>query len=302
MDSTQKKRFESLYEQHLNALTRLGKSKKTIELYARPVRRISAFFDTCPDALTADDLKTFFTALVKSHSWSTVKTDRNGLQFFYKHVLGRQWQWVEIVKPPVVKRLPDILTSQELSRMINGAREARYQTYILTTYSMGLRLGEALNLRIGDIDAQRKQVHIRDGKGHKDRYVHLPPTTLRVLRHYWAMHRNPAFLFPQGKTPEIRFRATRPMDRGGLQKAFQVIAKDCGIHKSVSIHTLRHCYGTHLMEQGVNLRAIQKQMGHECPKTTAIYTQLTQSVQNNTEPLIDQLVDRLSFTLINEEG
>ncbi len=302
MNDTQKKRFESLYAQHLNALARLGKSKKTIELYSRAVRRIAEFFDTCPDQLTADDLKTFFTALIKSHSWSTVKTDRNGLQFFYKHVLKRQWQWLDIVKPPVARRLPDILTPQELSRMINGAREARYQTYILTTYSMGLRLSEALNLRVGDIDAQRQQVHIRAGKGLKDRYVFLPRTTLQVLRHYWAMHRHPSFVFPAGKNAQERHTATQPMPRSGVQKAFQVIAKECGIHKSVSIHTLRHCYGTHLLENGVNLRAIQDQMGHESPTTTAIYTQLTQVTQHNTEQMINQLVDRLAFTLIEKEG
>ena len=129
MNKAQQKRFQSLYKKHVNALRRQGKSKSTIDVYSRAVRRISTFFDRCPDKLTVDDLKDYFSSLVKSHSWSTVKVDRNGLQFFYKHVLGKDWKWVDIVKPPVVKTLPDILTHEELSRLINSAKELRYQAF-----------------------------------------------------------------------------------------------------------------------------------------------------------------------------
>lgn len=101
MNKAQQKRYQFLYQQHVNALKRQGKSKSTIDVYARAVRRITAFFfDRCPDKLNTDDLKTFFSSLVNTHSWSTVKVDRNGLQFFYQHVLGKKWQWVDIVKPP----------------------------------------------------------------------------------------------------------------------------------------------------------------------------------------------------------
>ena len=107
--------------------------------------------------------------------------DRNGLPFFYKHVLNQERHWVDIVKPPQHKRLPDILTSTEIERIINATRELRYQTYILTVYSMGLRLGEALNLRVGDIDGARMRVHVRQGKGGKDRFVTLPAMTLQAF-------------------------------------------------------------------------------------------------------------------------
>lgn len=186
MNKAQQKRFESLYQQHLNALKRQGKSKATIDAYSRAVRRITTFFDRCPDRLTTNDLKDYFTSLVKSHSWSTVKLDRNGLQFFYKHIINKQWQWIDIVKPPQVKSLPDILTPDEISLIINSTREIRYQTYILTVYSMGLRLGEALNLKVGDIDAKRHRLHVRCGKGRKDRFVTLPDRALLALRQYWS--------------------------------------------------------------------------------------------------------------------
>jgi integrase len=250
MNTAQQKHFDALYQEHINALTRQGKRATTIDAYARAVRRITAFFDKCPDQLSLNDIKAYFTSLISTHSWSTVKLDRNGLQFFYKHVLGKEWIWVNIVRPPSVKSLPDILSAGELSRMINATREARYQTFILTAYDMGLRLGETLNLTIADIDAQYPRIHIRRGKGRKDRYLTLPSVTLIALRRYWSSHRNPKLIFPTGKDAAARAQAIDPMDRGGIQKPFKAIAKSCGIQKHVHIHTLRHCYSAHLVEPG----------------------------------------------------
>lgn len=300
MNKAQQKRYQSLYQQHVNALHRQGKAERTIDSYSRAVRRITEFYDQCPDRLTRDQLRDYFTALVKSHSWSTVKVDRNGLQFFYKHVLDKEWTWVDIVKPPRKIVLPDILTLREVERLINGTRELRYQTFILTAYSMGLRLGEALNLCVADIDRERLKVHVRQGKGRKDRFVTLPTATLHALRGYWVTHRNPCLLFPSGRNPSDRHAAKVPMDRGGLQKSIRAIVHSCGINKPITIHSLRHSYGAHLVEAGVNLRAIQNEMGHECPKTTALYTQLTEVTQRNTDKLINRMVERLNITLDGE--
>lgn len=300
MNKAQQTKFNSLYRKHVNALTRQGKAERTIDSYSRAVRRITEYYDQCPDRLTSDQLKDYFTALVKSHSWSTVKVDRNGLQFFYQHILNKEWRWIDIVKPPVKKVLPDILTLREVERLINGTRELRYQTFILTAYSMGLRLGEALHLQVGDIDSERMKVHVRQGKGRKDRFVTLPDASLHALRAWWITHRHPMLLFPAGKTPADRHTTRVPMDRGGLQKSIRTIVKDCGINKPITVHSLRHSYGAHLVEAGVNLRAIQQEMGHECPKTTALYTQLTEVTQQNTDKLINKLVDRLHLALDGE--
>jgi len=137
MKKAQKNKFDLLYQRHVNALKRQGKSEKTVDAYARAVRRIADYFDRCPDKLNVDDLKRYFDDLLKTHSWSTIKLDRNGLQFFYKHVLEKQWVWVDIIKPPIKKSLPDILTADEIELILNSTREARYQTYILVLYSMG---------------------------------------------------------------------------------------------------------------------------------------------------------------------
>ena len=300
MKPSEQKRFDHLYQRHLRALKLRGFSKSTIDVHSRAVRRVAAHYKCCPDQLTVAQLEVYFAKLVDSHSWSTVKVDRNGLQFFYEHVLGKQWDWVDIVKPPQVKTLPDILTIKEVERVINNTRELRYQTFILVTYSMGLRIGEALNLRVADIDSERMKVHVRLGKGKKDRFVTLPQPTLLALRRYWCTHRNPTWIFPHGRSSEERLRARQPMDRGGLQKSFKVIVADTGITKHITPHSLRHCYGAHLVEAGLNLRAIQHEMGHECPKTTALYTQLTEVTVQKTEAVINKLIGRLNVHLDGE--
>jgi site-specific recombinase XerD len=291
MNAAQQKRFDALYRQHLSALRRQGKAASTIDVYARAVRRVTEYWNKCPDTLTLNQLETYFNDLVQTHSWSTVKVDRCGLQFFYQHVLGRNWDWVAIVKPPRKTTLPDLLTRAEIEALINGTRELRYQSFILAAYSMGLRLSEVLSLQIKDIDSARMKVHVRQSKGNKDRFVFLPTLTLQALRRQWASHRNPTWLFPAGQSVEERATATDRHSGGSQQKAFKAILHDCGIHKAATPHTLRHCYGAHLVEAGLNLRAIQHQMGHESPKTTALYTQLTEHTQTDTAGRINTLVD-----------
>ena len=232
MNPSEQIRFDKLYERHLRALKLQGLSDKTIDVYARAVRRITQHYDCCPDQLTIEQLETHFAELVESHSWSTVKVDRNGLQFFYQHVLKRDWTWVNIIKAPKIQSLPDILTLPEVEQLIGATCKLRYRVFLLTTYSMGLRLGETLALEVGDIDAQRKQVHIRRGKGHKDRLVPLPDLTYQALRALWSKHRNPQLLFPNAVGSPTRIRsATRHMDRGGAQAAMKAVVQHCGIKK-----------------------------------------------------------------------
>ena len=232
MKPTEANRFKKLYQRHLRLLKLQGKSQKTIDAYSRSVRRVSEHFDCCPDKLTQEQLEIYFGKLVDSHSWSTVKIDRNGLQFFWRHVLKRDWQWVNIIKPPKIHTIPDILTPIEIEHLIGKTRKLRYRVFLLTTYSMGLRLEEALSLQVGDIDAERKRVHIRRGKGHKDRLVPLPDLTLQALRALWVKHRHPNLIFPNatGSLKTIQ-QATTHMDRGGAQKAMKVVVAECGIKK-----------------------------------------------------------------------
>lgn len=232
MNTFEQARFDDLYQKHLRALKLQGLSDSTIDVYARAVRRIKQHYDCCPDRLSTEQLEVYFAELVETHSWSTVKVDRNGLQFFWKHTLKRDWSWVNIIKPPKIQSLPDILTLNEVERLIGATRKLRYRVFLLTTYSMGLRLGETLALEVGDIDSQRKKVHIRRGKGHKDRLVPLPELTHQALRALWCKHRHPDLLFPSAVgSPERIRHATKHMDRGSTQKAMATVVKQCGIKK-----------------------------------------------------------------------
>ncbi len=187
--------------------------------------------------MAPEQLETYFGELVDTHSWSTVKIDRNGLQFFWRYVLKRDWQWLNIIKPPKIYTIPDILTPIEIERLIGKTRKLRYRVFLLTTYSMGLRLEEALSLQVGDIDAGRKRVHIRRGKGHKDRLVPLPDLTLQGLRALWRRHHHPKFIFPNANgSMETIQQATSHMDRGGAQNAMKVVVSECGIKKK-SLYT-----------------------------------------------------------------
>ncbi len=226
------KRFNELYERHLRLLKLQGKSQKTIDAYSRAVRRISNHFDCCPDKLTPEQLEVYFGELVDSHSWSTVKIDRLGLMFYWRYVLERDWQWVNIIKPPKIHTIPDILTLNEIERLIGATQKLRYRVFLLTTYSLGLRLEEALSLQVGDIDAERKRVHVRRGKGHKDRLIPLPELTYEGLKALWRKHRNPTMLFPNAVgSPKRIQQATTHMDRGGTQKTMKIVVTECGIKK-----------------------------------------------------------------------
>jgi integrase/recombinase XerD len=221
-----------LYQRHLKLLKLQGKAEKTIDSYARAIRRVSNYFDCCPDELTPEQLQDYFADMVNNHSWSMVKIDRNGLQFYWKHILKKDWQWINIVKPPKVKSIPDILSTSEIERLIGATKKLRYRVFLLTVYSMGLRLDEGLSLQVSDIDAGRGLVHIRRGKGAKDRMLPLPDLTLTALRTLWKKHRHPDLLFPNpvGSPERIR-QAQNHMDRGGVQQAMKKVVEQCGIKK-----------------------------------------------------------------------
>ena len=225
-------RFNQNYASHLKHLQLKGLQPKTIDAYARAIRRMGQFFCYQLDDLSEQQLLDYFSGLLSTHAWSTVKLDLYGLKFYYRHVLHRPWAYPELIKPPKTQRLPDIVTVEEAQLLFRQTRRLSYRVFYFTVYSLGLRLSEGLNLKVGDIDADRRRVHIRDSKGNKDRFVPLPDTTLQVLRRFWQVHRHPDLLFPnrRGGLRQARFAST-PLDRGGLQKAIHQVVADCGLKK-----------------------------------------------------------------------
>jgi len=293
MNTDHQARFDSLYDQHLRALKRHGKATKTVEAYGLAVRRLARFVDRCPDDLSIDELNAYFEQLIDTKGWSTVKLDRNGIRFFYEQILAQSMPWLNMIRPPKIQALPDVLTIDEIARLIHSTRERRFRVFWLATYSMGLRLGETLKLAVADIDSARMRVHVRLSKGNKDRFVILPDVTLKALRVWWAEHRHPQWLFP-GQVSTADAPAGHLMDRSTTQRAFKRAAEDAGIRKRVSIHSLRHSYATHLVEAGLNLRGVQDQLGHASPTTTARYVRMSEVSKQHQDSAINELVDRLA--------
>ncbi len=258
------------------ALKLQGKANATKDAYCRAVRRTSEYFERCPDDLNAEELREYFASLLETHSWSTIKLDRCGLQFFYRHVLDRPWDWVNIVKPPQAQRLPDVLTRAQTQRLLDSVYKLRYRVFCVTLYSTGLRLSEGLRLEVGDIDRHRMRIHVRGGKGNKDRYVCITEPLLHTLRKWWKTHENPRLLFPNPSGGAKRMHgAVAPMHAGGVQAAMRAAVADCGIHLRITVHSLRHLFSTHMLELGVDLRELQGILGHVSPATTARYAHLT---------------------------
>jgi integrase len=201
---------------------------------------------------------------------------------------------VELVRANAQFKLPVILSASETRRVLAHVALLDHRVCLTTIYSCGLRLGEGLKLEVRDIDAERMLLHIRAGKGNKDRYVPLPQRTLELLREQWKTHRHPTLLFPaKGHSGQQAPTATRPMCRTTLQRGFRLALKASGVKKAAHIHTLRHSYATHLLEQGENLRQLQVNLGHASPIATVVYTHLTSLCQTQHQKRLNQFMGDL---------
>ncbi len=232
MSAQHRELFDQRYQSHLHHLKLKGLRPKTIDAYARAIRRIGAHFDHQIDALTHEQLTDYFGQLSSTHSMSAVKLDLYGLKFYTEHVLRRAWAMPDFVRPAKVRRLPNIVTIAQAQQIFDTTDCLSYRVFFYTLYSMGLRLSEGLALKPGDIDAARMRVHIRSAKGNRDRLVPLPEATLDVLRRFWCTHRNPRLIFPNRQGGRAgAHRATTPLDRGGVQQALRRVCEQCGFKK-----------------------------------------------------------------------
>jgi integrase/recombinase XerD len=217
------------------------------------------------------------------------------IKIFWEKTLRRTWPHeVKLIRANPQFKLPVILSANEVRRLLAAVPALDHRVCLTTIYSCGLRLGEGLRLQVGDIDSGRMFLHIRAGKGNQDRYVPLPERTLQLLREQWKTHRHPTWLFPaKGHSGRGVRTATEPMCRTTLQRAFRLALKACGIPKQAHVHTLRHSYATHLLEQGENLRQIQVNLGHKSPLATVVYTHLTSLCKTQHQKRLDELMGKL---------
>jgi len=263
-----------------------GLSLSTQELYVGAVRQLCEHFGKTPGRITEEELREYFLygKNIKKWSRSTSTVALCGIKFFYENTLKRPWPTLLFIRPGHEKKLPVILSHQEVIDLLSGIRLLRYRVCLTTIYSCGLRLSEGTHLRVEDIDSARGFIHVRQSKGNKDRSVPLPEKTLQLLREQWKSHRNNLWIFPSGRNADI------PLSNSSVQVAFRSALKSAGIHKNATVHSLRHSWATHLLEAGINLRLIQIWLGHSSPATTSVYTHLTEKAKDVAVTSINELM------------
>jgi integrase/recombinase XerD len=268
-------------------LQRRNYSESTTVCYLRQITEFAKHFGRSPAQLGPEEIKQFQLYLVqeKKVSWATYIQTTAALRFLYVKTLGRPFMAEKIPYPKRPKHLPTVLSQEEIMRLLNATRSLKHRALMMTLYGAGLRVSEACHLTIGDIDSSRMVIHVHQAKGKKDRDVMLSPVLLDTLRQYWKGCRPKSWLFP-GKNPDraIRTKSVFLMIRKATARA--------KITKTVSPHTLRHSFATHLLESGTDLRTIQLLLGHADVRTTIIYLQVSQQHIRKIVSPLDHLSSR----------
>lgn len=274
-----------------------GFSPKTQACYVGAVRGLAKFYNKSPDLVTEEELRSYFLHLTleRKVARATATIALCGIKFFFQNTVRRDWTSLKLLRPPRSRKLPVVLSREEVKAILGQVHKPIYQVCLTTIYACGLRLTEGLTLKVSDVDGGRGLLHVQ-GKGSKDRYVPLSEPTLQQLRKFWPSHRSPVWLFPAVTRHGLEHSVQHdcgPITRSALQKAFRCALHKSGVTKAAHVHTLRHSFATHLLEAGVNLRVIQWILGHATPTTTAVYTHLTDQVRQSVAAPLRDLMNGL---------
>lgn len=287
---------------------------KTQERYLSHIRMAGLHFGMDPAKLKEPHIKEYFLFLrnTKNYTPNSMNQSKVALQtFFHGYLKFPQWNVFPDLKIRRVDPLPVILSIQEVRRLLRSAPTLRDQTIFTLIYNCGLRIGECLALEVKDIDSDRGLLHIRKGKGRKDRYVPITNSVIIMLRQFWKLHKNPTLLFPSTgrhwKTFKVskhdddqiaKYKAMRisnkPVSKSAIQQVMKDMVLTSGIIKGVTTHTLRHCYATHLLEAGVSIRVISKYLGHATLNQTLVYAHLTKVSEDHTIEVLIKLLNQVS--------
>jgi len=284
-----------LYGRFIANLELKSYAKRSIDSYVKSVRQLQRFCNKPLSQITQADLKAYWLACKTEYGWSdaTLRISYSGIKHFFSSTLVRKWKLLKEVKfKRKDNKLPVVLSTQEVKQIICHLPTLQSKVFYLTLYSLGLRLKEAITLAPGDIDKDRMVVHIRKGKGFKDRILPLPGITLRGLRAYYKTHKNPEWIFPalgqnMGKNAGT---ATQPVSSNGVQGALRRTVKKLGIKKRVHPHVFRHSYATHLVEANVPILHLQKLLGHTDIKSTMVYLHVTTRAETHSHEIVRQII------------
>lgn len=264
-------------------------SSRTVEAYVGKVARFARHFGRSPEVLGPEEVRSFQLHLLEQGvSWSTFNQSVCALRFLYGTTLGRTEELPRLTYAKRPKKLPSVLGPEEVARLLEAARPGREQMLLRTAYACGLRLSEVLHVQVTDIDGSRMLVHVRQGKGNKDRLVPLSARLLAELRDYWRRFRPVPWLFGNA-------RQQGPICAGTVQRQLQRTRARAGVTKPATMHTLRHSYATHMLEAGVDVTTLQKILGHRHLATTARYLHLRGDHLRH----LPSLLDRLALPVVN---
>jgi len=265
-----------------------GFSENTRMAYVHAVKMLARYYNTSPEKLSQKNIRDFFLHLVskKKAARSTFMIYLSGIKFFFERTLSRKWEFFQLAKPKRRIKLPEVLSEEEVRKILSCIKNPILRMCSTLIYSCGLRVSEACNLKASDIDSRRMVVKIQNGKGGKDRLAPLPERTLTRLREYYHMQKPRGCLFPAND-------GKKPVSRITLHKMLKKAAKDSGIKKNVYPHTLRHSYATHLLENGISLQTIQNILGHTHLSTTYMYVHLTSKSIQDTVLTINKIMKDL---------
>ena len=261
----------------------------TQEMYVRHVARFARFSGACPSKLGPAEIRTFQLHLIQDRKLSPGVLIQvvAALRFLYGRTLRRPWAVDAIPYPKRRKKLPLVLSRQQVAQFLGAVRNLKHRALLMTIYGCGLRCAESTQLRVQDIDSKRMLLRVRHGKGGRERWVPLSPKLLDVLREYWNAHHPAPWLFP-GRSPD------RPMITASVRWACRSVLRELPKFPRVTPHSLRHSYATHLLEDGIDLRTIQVMLGHNCVKTTAIYTHVSERKLHEAPSPLESLPDASS--------
>jgi len=260
-----------LRQRMIDELTLRGLAVRTHESYLGAVSGLAKYYHRSPEQLSIEEVRAYLLHLERERhlSWNSLNVAVSGLRFLYFKTL--KWEYTRMDIPPRRKesRLPEVLSREEVDRLLAAADNPKHRMALMTLYAAGLRLNEATHLRVQDIDSSRMTIRVEQGKGRKDRYTVLSPRLLEELRVYWKQYPSRRYLF-FGTSPD------QPLHETAIQKAYSRARLGAGIQKGHGVHTLRHCFATHMLEAGVDVRTLQVLLGHSNLQTTARYLQIRQ--------------------------
>lgn len=266
--------------------------------YLRYVRKLAARKQCDPALLEEAQVREHLLHLkdTRGLSGSTIRTAAAAFTAFYRLHLGRDWKLFDLVRAPSTLKLPEVLTREEVGRLFAVIREPRFRSVLRLIYACGLRVSEAVNLELTDIKRDGPRLHLHRTKGLKERFVPLPLWCYRELQDYWRTHRHPRWIFPgvgrgwreADSTPQLA-SADRPMGIGSIQHCVRLARAQARLPAGTHVHTLRHSYATHLLEEGVSIRLISAYLGHSSLEPTLIYTHLTAVNEAGARAALDRL-------------